>query len=186
MPYKNTFKFKDDSTLTLKNIKVFRSGSEETFCFTSSLYYNNKLLATISNHGHGGSNNESITNHTLFEQIEKRLIEEHPKYLCEWDNVYRSMSLETWINEAINESEIYKDYIKDIRSKVIFIDDKNKLQFIGFKKCRNIRDIHLDYIKKNYKNSKILNTLHKEKAFKIFYSYVMDENIEAIKELSNQ
>jgi len=186
MTYKNTFKFKDDSILTLKNIKVFRSGSEETFCFTSSLYYNNKLLATISNHGHGGSNNESITNHTLFKQIEKRLIEEHPKYICEWDNVSRSMSLEIWINEAINESEIYKDYIKDIRSKVIFIDSTNKLQFMGFKKCRIISDIHLDYIKEKYKNSKILNTLPKEEAFKLFYSHVMKENIEAIKELSNQ
>jgi hypothetical protein len=72
------------------------------------------------------------------------------------------------------------------KNTVILIDDKNKLQFIVFKKCRIIRNIHLDYIKEKYKNSKILNILPKEKAFRIFYDHVMGENIEATKELSNQ
>jgi len=42
--------------LTLKNIKYFKPGSEETPNFVASLYDNGKHVATVANDGHGGCN----------------------------------------------------------------------------------------------------------------------------------
>jgi hypothetical protein len=42
--------------ITLKNVKLNEMMSEETPCFSADLYENGKLLAYVSNRGHGGSN----------------------------------------------------------------------------------------------------------------------------------
>lgn len=42
--------------LTLKNLKVQEILSEETLCFSADLYEDGKLIAHVSNRGHGGSN----------------------------------------------------------------------------------------------------------------------------------
>ena len=41
--------------VTLKSIKVFESGSEETVCFTATLYVDGKRCGKVSNDGHGGA-----------------------------------------------------------------------------------------------------------------------------------
>lgn len=43
--------------IALKNVKVMESLSEETVCFSADVYEGGKLIAHVSNHGHGGSNN---------------------------------------------------------------------------------------------------------------------------------
>jgi hypothetical protein len=43
--------------IVLKNVKVMESLSEETPCFSADVYEGGKLIAHVSNHGHGGSNN---------------------------------------------------------------------------------------------------------------------------------
>lgn len=40
---------------TLKNIKINHKLSEETYCYTATLYLNGKKVAECSNHGHGGN-----------------------------------------------------------------------------------------------------------------------------------
>lgn len=47
---------KEFPNLTLKNLKFFEAGSEETPCFTADLYDNGKLVGHVSNDGHGGCN----------------------------------------------------------------------------------------------------------------------------------
>jgi len=42
--------------ITLKNLKVLESLSEETLCFSADLYENGKLIAYVSNRGNGGCN----------------------------------------------------------------------------------------------------------------------------------
>lgn len=40
--------------IELKNVKIYESLSQETNCFTASLYINKKLVAYCQNHGEGG------------------------------------------------------------------------------------------------------------------------------------
>ena len=42
--------------LSLKNLKFHEDMSEETPCFSADLYENGKLIAHVSNRGHGGCN----------------------------------------------------------------------------------------------------------------------------------
>jgi hypothetical protein len=42
--------------LELKNLKVHDDMSEETLCFSATLYVDGKKVATVKNEGHGGSN----------------------------------------------------------------------------------------------------------------------------------
>jgi hypothetical protein len=42
--------------ITLKNLKVQETLSEETLCFSADLYEDGKLIAHVSNRGCGGSN----------------------------------------------------------------------------------------------------------------------------------
>lgn len=57
---KNEFKLAGH-TFTLKNIKTCDFMSEETVCFEANLYCDGKLLARVSNDGHGGQTNDYIT-----------------------------------------------------------------------------------------------------------------------------
>ena len=40
--------------LTLKNLKHFAAGSQETYCFTATVYLDGKKVGTAENDGHGG------------------------------------------------------------------------------------------------------------------------------------
>ena len=42
--------------ITLKNVKVHRDLSEETLCFSASIYLDGKKAGTVSNRGCGGCN----------------------------------------------------------------------------------------------------------------------------------
>ena len=40
--------------ISLKNLKHFAAGSQETYCFTATVYLNGKRVGTAENDGHGG------------------------------------------------------------------------------------------------------------------------------------
>jgi len=44
--------------ITLKNVKHAEFASEETHCYSASLYFDGKRIGTVSNQGHGGCDDE--------------------------------------------------------------------------------------------------------------------------------
>ena len=42
--------------ITVKNLKVAEFASEETLCFTATVYIDGKMAFTAKNDGHGGCN----------------------------------------------------------------------------------------------------------------------------------
>jgi len=57
-------------TMTLKNLKVHQDMSEETTCFSASIYWKGKRVGTAMNHGHGGCNQYSWTDHEAGRELE--------------------------------------------------------------------------------------------------------------------
>tara|TARA_Y100000004_G_C8870256_1_gene392989 strand:+ start:53 stop:520 length:468 start_codon:yes stop_codon:yes gene_type:complete len=51
--------WKDDCPIQVKNVKIHMDMSEETLCFSASVYMNGKRVGTASNRGHGGCNDYS-------------------------------------------------------------------------------------------------------------------------------
>lgn len=47
----------NQSDVTLKNVKYFAAGSQETYCYTATLCVNDTPLADVENSGHGGPTN---------------------------------------------------------------------------------------------------------------------------------
>lgn len=54
--------------ITLKNIKYFPSLSEETHCFSATIYVDGVKAGEASNHGHGGST--EVHPRSLFEKLQ--------------------------------------------------------------------------------------------------------------------
>jgi hypothetical protein len=54
----------------LKKLKFHEDMSEETPCFSADLYENGKLVAHVSNDGHGGNNNVYPANGLTYKDVE--------------------------------------------------------------------------------------------------------------------
>ena len=64
--------------LTLKNVKTNTTMSEETLCFSATVYVDNHKIGTVVNRGHGGPNEYQWTDpmkgHVLEDWAEKQVI----------------------------------------------------------------------------------------------------------------
>ena len=83
--------------------------------------------------------------------------------------------LEMWCGEEMNkyltDKYLKSDFKKDIKSKILFVENKG-LRQITFKKCRSLTDGHLKYFKSKYPNRQALNFMPQDKAFKIYAQYM--------------
>jgi hypothetical protein len=57
--------------LSLKSLKIHADMSEETTCFSATIYANGKKAGTVRNEGRGGSHNYYWENPSLGQEIEK-------------------------------------------------------------------------------------------------------------------
>jgi hypothetical protein len=85
------------SIYTLKNVKIIEELSEETICFTASLYRDGKRLGTVSNRGHGGM-------HDFDHTIDLRALAADAREWCEADHA-RWCTERGYENTALGESE---------------------------------------------------------------------------------
>lgn len=175
---KSKFKFKNGDVLELKAIKVCEWASEETHCFESKLYLNGKLLAFVSNDGHGACNRLDV-NYPLFKGSEFRVVtdklrEELPKYYMEFDNSWSQSDLEVWVGEAVTDHLIKKDFNRLIKSKVLYVNPKSEnpkaIYQFSWKGVRKVTQRHIDSIlgRKEYADYIVLNALPLEQAYRIF------------------
>ena len=56
--------------LELKNIKYFASGSQETPCYTATVYVDGKKAIYVSNNGHGGCDKHDVADSFTWKDIE--------------------------------------------------------------------------------------------------------------------
>lgn len=100
--------------LSLKNIKTYPRLSEETTCFSASLYLNGKKVADLSNRGCGGCDNQYFTDRdaerAIFEWFKAQP-------LIEWQtdggSFHHNYSLEDWTCDQLNRHE----FLKAVRKK---------------------------------------------------------------------
>lgn len=106
-------KLKEFPNLSLKNLKFFEAGSEETPCFTADLYDNGKLVAHVSNDGHGGSNRVYPVGGIYNKDVEQ----------------YMEIDQDCWIMELAERGNIVKKY----QTKAIVIEKNGEIQTVTFK-----------------------------------------------------
>jgi len=154
--------------LELKNIQVNTGMSEETHCYSASVWMDGKRVGEVGNHGHGGCDEQRIDQATLA-KIDAWLTAHPPKGWNE-DNAVHGYNipydLEMWCGDQINAHLVERDFSRILKTKVLFAHD-GKLYEIPRKK-HPLQAI-VDHIKKKYGgNTQILNTMKRPEAVEIF------------------
>lgn len=110
------------TTFTLKNLKVCEWASEETTCFTATLYVDGKRVGECSNDGHGGCNRYDFNEKHFAELATEWLWETDAKFCKEIgypqdDKASFKPDFDVLISNLIEQLEITKQ-IKSFKNKV--------------------------------------------------------------------
>jgi hypothetical protein len=110
--------------IELKNIQVMESMSEETPCYTASLYHNGALVAKVSNHGHGGPDRiepvKGIT-YGMIASIEAAVKDTFPPIdMSEYGMEPLPADLESICHQLVEDNRILKSLKRTLKTKLVF------------------------------------------------------------------
>lgn len=112
--------------ITLKNIKVYQSMSEETLCFEASLWVDQKKLCRVTNSGRGGCNDYSC-NFKDIEKVDAWCKANLPRWGGSEDTSLPvpcdgyETSLDVHLGDLLNEHIAIKDLKKYLKSRVVLV-----------------------------------------------------------------
>jgi hypothetical protein len=169
--------------LELKNIKLHQDLSEETWCYTASLYVDGNLEAHVGNRGCGGCDDYHMSvSYTLtFDQINNWCKQNLPKW--QFDGKDHDTDLEMWCAKIIDKFN-YEKQKKRVRTSLKRMMNKNLVLIEKSSEIKEECDVYtvkkkpnLDYdsesvklatCKRLDKDYTILNYLPFEDAFKLY------------------
>jgi hypothetical protein len=128
---------KPNVVLELRGIKYAAFASEETFCYSATLYLNGRKIAIVSNDGHGGADREHWTNGhggedraTVSAHFAAMPPEITDSGLPDGTTFELQPSLETWCHARVADFLIVRDVRKACKRHVVGItSDGKELQF---------------------------------------------------------
>ena len=110
--------------IELKNIKYAEFSSEETNCYTATLYVNGKRFAIVSNEGRGGSDMQDPISPFTYKDLTKlqeTIAKEYPKWGSEFgDGEEYDATLEIVCGDLMNQWHTDND-IKKTLKKISFV-----------------------------------------------------------------
>ncbi|MGA0315611.1 MAG: hypothetical protein ACO3MJ_09525 [Alphaproteobacteria bacterium] len=161
-----TKKAKEKPVITLKNIRHNMSLSQETHCFSATVYVNGVKFAQTTNAGHGASNNYYPVSNNWEDvlKLNEKIAKTYPltpKYNMEQD-------LDTVIGDLVNEFLLKREFKKTLK-KITFIENG---QIFTLKAKHKPTIQNLEQVAKSSwgKKVKILNCLPEDEAFELFTS----------------
>lgn len=93
----------------LKNIKLMPSLSDETECFSATIYINGKKAGTVKNRGQGGEHEYAFENAEVEEKFHTFCSEQPCNYNFEYSDQY----IDKLLRKGYNCSQIYlKTYLR--------------------------------------------------------------------------
>ncbi|HBP0979073.1 hypothetical protein QRD40_05100 [Comamonas sp. Y6] len=175
--------------ITLKNLKVADFASEETLCFTATVIFDGKPVATASNDGHGGS-----TRLLALEGQRDRFTEAEafaaslPPDVTEYDDPNdrsRRFTIDITLDYLVDglanaihaDRKLRTSFNRDVGNKVLFIKD-GKLLFIKGIKLKAIADRKTYFASLRTRQAQpivILAELPPEQAFDLWKQHVLGD-----------
>lgn len=144
--------------ITLKNITVNERLSDETNCFSASLYVDGKKIGVVSNHGTGGPDNFD-GDWEAFNNAETWLKENKPAVTL-FDDHTIPMDMELYVGELVEDWRLTRDIKKDLKGKVLFIKPGEPgIQAVSWKGTRTVDERHVNAVAAKYPDATILNAL---------------------------
>ena len=122
--------------VTVKNCKIMTSMSEETLCFTASVYFDGKKIGTADNRGHGGPGNFDPKDASVSETL---LALEH--FAVGLDCTYftsRWVILEVLIDDAVQKFSETKQVKRDIKNgNIVFTQPDGRTYLVKWPELAN-------------------------------------------------
>lgn len=117
--------------IELKNIKYFASGSEETHCYTATVYVDGKKWGRTSNAGHGGPDDIHPDKGGFDEvkQLNDLVKKTYPPVTSEHFEGTLERTLEIVFGELVNQHLIRKDLQSRMRKQIVILKDDGVYYF---------------------------------------------------------
>jgi len=157
--------------ITLKNIKHMASLSEETHCFTATVYFDGKKVAEASNRGHGGCTDVHYESHQAGEAVAD-FISTLPDVVSSIPDFTYKQDDESVINDLLEDFLFQKQIKADLKKKIMYLADDGSIRGTKTMTAQK-RDLYLgEYLPKllkdwGIKQEQILNLMPFEKAYSI-------------------
>ena len=157
--------------IQLKNIKHAEFSSEETHCYSASVYFDNKRVGTVKNDGHGGADYQYIEDHDGWDEMGKYIAT-----LPEITTTFGGESAFTYLQDLesicadiVTDWLISKDLKRALSKKVLFQKVGNGAVF-ETKAARNKATLNhwIEQIAARDDTAEVLNTLPIDKALAIY------------------
>jgi hypothetical protein len=98
--------------LELKNIKIVNALSDETICYTASLYLDGKKIADLSNRGCGGCDEQNFKDRAVERLVHSYFQDQPDQEYPDGEGGFYTMptTLETWTSRQLTRHLTLKDY----------------------------------------------------------------------------
>lgn len=166
----------NDCKIELKNIKVNQAMSEETVCYSASVYLNGQRVGEVMNRGHGGCD-ETRIDLEVYRQMNEWCIANLPEIVTDMPDPHDKtkkftypQDFESLCHAQVETFQNMQDLKRLMRAKVLYLDpDRDTLYQLSFKGVRSIDRQHIDHAKRKLPaGTKILNEMPEDEALKIY------------------
>jgi len=111
--------------IELKNLKHFAAGSQETHCYTATIYVDGKRFASVENNGHGGCDNVHPFEggYEVVRELEARIKATFPREVSEYFPEGMEASLESVCCDLVNDLLFAKDWKSKLKRRIVAVKD---------------------------------------------------------------
>lgn len=143
--------------IEVRNLKHAEFASEETHCFEASVYVDGKRFCIASNEGHGGPDKYTpIKPNQTFNELNQEIADIGAQLPDDEGYGFDSHTrFEVAVGDAVNHALIAKDLKKDLKKKIVFIDDGKVLEITAGSDVEGRKQ----QIRTKYPGAQILNDL---------------------------
>lgn len=158
--------------IEIKNVKYAAFNSEETHCFSATVYKDGKAWCTVRNEGHGGPDDFNPVKGNDYKALYKEIKEFEktlPQRECSWNDkktgkpCMMDSNLEIVIGDLMNEWLIVSDVKKLLKKPTAFKPNKDIVQWKGKPDVA-----FLDAITKKFPDYIIMNRLALSEAVTLY------------------
>ena len=155
--------------ITLKNIKHAAFASEETYCYSATVYFDGKRVGTVRNDGHGGADYEYIENKGGWNAMQDYIDTLPPQNPDEKFTL--EPSLEMICHDLVSDWLMIKDMKRAMSKKVLFQKngDNRVFQSKSAPNAATLKD-WIGQVANRDDTAEVLNLLPTEKALEIWRS----------------
>ena len=150
--------------LELKGIEYHATNSQETYCYSATVYVDGRPTVAVSNAGHGGGD---IQHPVKGARYTVREVDEWCKsHLDKWelyDGEMAETDLEKWCWDMVEEWLLEKDLRRALRSKILYVEE-GQLYESRYKGVRTLTARHLAHWRQQHPDVMPLNDMPIDKA----------------------